>query len=73
MTWKPISEYPIEQAPDGARGPAVLARDDQRVAYIVIMNRGQFFPCPGSAIFYGDRKVGFMTVSNLVEFMEIPE
>ena len=70
MTWKPIREYPTT-APES--GPLVLARDADKNPMLVLLKYGHFYICPGVPLFYGDRQVGFMTVSNLVEFMEIPK
>lgn len=70
--WQPIKDYPIEPGPQGASGPLVLARTADKQPMVVLMNNGIFYPCPGVPIFYGHHQVGFMTVSNLVEFMDIP-
>lgn len=68
--WRPISEYPTTP---GEQGPLVLARTAEKVPYLVVYREGKFFVCPGIPVFYGNRQLDFMTVSSIVEFMEIPE
>ena len=68
--WKPISEYPTNVLDPG---PIVLARDKEKNVYLVILNKGHFYPCPGVPMFYGDHQFGFMTCDHVVEFMELPQ
>jgi len=67
--WKPISQYPTTP---GDQGPIVLARTKEKEPFLVVYVEGQFYECPASPIYYGNRQWGNRTVSGLVEFMEIP-
>jgi hypothetical protein len=70
MAWKPIREYPTT-APEPE--PIVLARDAEKRPMLVLLNKGQFYICPGMPMFYGDNQFGCMIAGGLVDFMEIPE
>lgn len=72
--WKPIKDYPVEPGVDGAAfGPVVLARTEDKVPYLVRLAKGYFFICPGIPQYFGQSQCGFMTISNVVEFMDLPE
>lgn len=55
-------------------GPIVLARDVNRFPLLVVMQRGHFFVVPGIPLMVGQTKgPSMMTVSNLVDFMLLPD
>lgn len=55
-------------------GPIVLARDANRFPLLVTLQRGHFYIVPGIPVFVGDVKgPSMMTVSNLVDFMVLPD
>lgn len=70
--WRPIAEYkppPFE----GARNPVVLARDKEKLPYLVVLVGSEFMLCPGMPIYYGLNQCGWWKVTGLVDFMEIPK